>query len=364
MMIVCSILKDIKYKGDLMMNKSVSYKISWMTFLANILILLQHSHLVNFVSTDRIDGSKFAMDFFSNISLAMMSWFFFITAYLFFRKVNSIEVIWNKMRNRIFTLGIPYLLWNTFGMILHIIGGEYSSDVSVLRIIRYTYIFYNGEGCGNVPLWYIFRIFTFTLFAPILFHVLGNMKRAVFILCEIIVIVLNICFDIGYYDLTFFLPIYLIGAYLGRNYYEIFEKYFKGVNNCKKSKIKVIVLSLILIVMSYIKFQINFKGVDLIYRCISLGIIIMLLHEIDIKIKPTKFILSAGMYLYCCHDLVYRFVRNIILPHLHVTMAISWLVMISISFGIMVGSWYVLDRFLPSVLKMLSGGRSVRKLQQ
>ena len=87
------------------MSKNVSYKISWMTFLANILILLSHAYFDGKLEGGLIDH---IMIFFSNMAVPMMEWFFFITAYFFFRKVDKLKKVGINLKSRVSSLLIPY----------------------------------------------------------------------------------------------------------------------------------------------------------------------------------------------------------------------------------------------------------------
>jgi len=130
------------------MSKEVSYKISWVTFIGNILILLHHANLTNIYPDQATGYYALFMGFFSKIAIPAMSWFFFISGYLFFRNFDMSKLI-GKWKSRIFSLLIPYLIWNTLSVILQMIKGEkYFSD-GFFPFIRNNYIFIFGKGCAN-----------------------------------------------------------------------------------------------------------------------------------------------------------------------------------------------------------------------
>lgn len=75
------------------MNQQASRKIALATFLANIVIFLHHANLKNYFADRITEISCSIMDFFSMLSIPAMTWFFFISAYLFFRKRKIIPRI-------------------------------------------------------------------------------------------------------------------------------------------------------------------------------------------------------------------------------------------------------------------------------
>lgn len=341
------------------MEKSVSYKISYVTFISNIMILLQHSSLTGYFNPEKQDISIYIMDFFYNIAISVMGLFFFITAYLFFRKVETVKVVLEKCRSRIYTLVIPYMIWNTVGGFFHFLGGDYD-QYTIGQIFRYTYLFYNGEGCGDLPLWYIFRILSFMVFSPVIFKILYKMRKELFILIELLLIAVNIIFDAGYYSFSFFLPIYLMGSYIGLNYAALFEKFLSGTETDKNRNYKAGGLIVLLIGLTYVTRQITFRGSGMLFRIVFLIIILFILHYVTCRMKPSVFVAGSGMYLYCAHDLVYRIIRNLVIFKIGSSMYASWLILIIASSVIMIGSWFFLYRMAPKFLSALSGGRNTK----
>lgn len=341
------------------MEKSVSYKISYATFIANIVILLQHSDLTGYFDPVKRDISMYIMEFFYNIALSVMGLFFFITAYLFFRKVVTVRDTLKKCRSRLYTLVLPYMIWNTVGAFFLFFGGDYD-QCTIGQIFRNAYLFYNGEGCGDLPLWYIFRILSFMVFSPFVFKILYRMRKELFILIELLLIVFNIIYKADYYSFSFFLPVYLMGAYVGLNYSAMFEKFLKGKEADENRNYKAGGLSILLIGLTYATRHITFRGSDMLFRIVFLIIILFILHYVTYRTKPSVFVAASGMYLYCAHDLVYRIIRNLVIFKIGSSMFVSWLILIIASAVIMFGSWIFLYHMAPKLLSVLSGGRNVK----
>lgn len=337
------------------MSKNVSYKISWMTFLANILILLSHAYFDGKLEGGLIDH---IMIFFSNMAVPMMEWFFFITAYFFFRKVDKLKKVGINLKSRVSSLLIPYIIWNTIGVFFQILGGKI--EVSMWRLFRNGYLFYNGVGCGDGPLWYIARLFTFFIFAPLIYYIFRKKKTLLFLVSEMALIILNVVFETVNYDFIFFLPVFLLGGYIGLNFSDFFECWLNGERNYKG----VVLSTVVLISYTYIHIRqlVFFPGSERVYRLIALLLLLLIIKFIGKIKKPTKIVINSGMYLYCAHDIVYRILRNLWYPRTVLSNELFQIGFIIISFILLFGSWMFMNRFTPSLLSLLSGGRNNRKL--
>lgn len=110
------------------MDIGASYKITWAMFFCNLAILLHHANLKNYFNGDGNSIIIYVMDFFSVIAIPAMTWFFFISGYLFFRQFEMNQLL-RKWKSRFKSLVIPYLLWNTVAVFLLLISRtEISSE--------------------------------------------------------------------------------------------------------------------------------------------------------------------------------------------------------------------------------------------
>lgn len=60
------------------MNKEFSWKITWISFLGNIIIFLHHANLKDYYPDKVTVVSVDIMNFFSYLAVFAMSWFFFM----------------------------------------------------------------------------------------------------------------------------------------------------------------------------------------------------------------------------------------------------------------------------------------------
>jgi fucose 4-O-acetylase-like acetyltransferase len=131
-----------------------------------------------------------------------------------------------KIKSRIFTLIIPYLLWNTVWMIWEIfcsysflanfsqINEPY--PLTALSVLKG--IFFYGS---NIPFWFIFDIIVFSFSAPLLFLILRYKYIGI---ASVICLSILSLFGIHLPSSIFYYPtaliFYLIGGIIGYHYFD------------------------------------------------------------------------------------------------------------------------------------------------
>lgn len=149
--------------------------------------------------------------------------FLLISGYLFF--VNfSMDKYKGKLKSRVKTLLIPYLIWNTVGMLFQIVTsytfiaqyfvGRKPFVLSVGNILYSIFVWR-----GYPPCWFLFALMVFAVVSPLIYYLLKN--KYIGIVCIIALLVLY-HFHIALPDELFMdsdcIFYYLIGAYLGMHF--------------------------------------------------------------------------------------------------------------------------------------------------
>lgn len=127
------------------MDEKFSWKITWASFVGNVLIFLHHANLKDYYPEKTTLMSAFVMDFFSYLAVIAMSWFFFISGYLFFRNFKMSKYK-SKFLSRCRTLLIPYIIWNTLSVLLQVVKGGNVLKDGALSFIKDNYVFAFGGG--------------------------------------------------------------------------------------------------------------------------------------------------------------------------------------------------------------------------
>lgn len=101
------------------MNKYLSYKILFFNFILSVLIVLLHSNCKvtlgwNNDGTNLSNFIELLTTYICCIGHIAVPMFYIISAYLFYHNISTLKDTLSKIKKRIKTLLIPYLLWNTF----------------------------------------------------------------------------------------------------------------------------------------------------------------------------------------------------------------------------------------------------------
>lgn len=206
-------------------------KKEFVSFLLSILIFLIHSNF----GADATGGSfisvanrKVFYFFCNSITRFAVPMFFMLSGIAFFKDYNN-QKYWSKIKSRLFTLVIPYLLWNTIWMLWEIFtsysflakfstGDPYPLTLtSILKGI----FFYN---C-NIPFWFVFDLILFSFAAPLVFLLIKNKYVGI---CSIIGLSIASLFGFHLPETVFYYPMaivfYLTGAMIGYHFFDFAAK--------------------------------------------------------------------------------------------------------------------------------------------
>ena len=201
------------------MDKNVSFSFKTLRFPLAILVVFIHSvgnidaPFYNFRSFFSHEFCKFAVPV-----------FFIISGYLFYQKVDlkfNFNLYKNKLHSRIYSLFIPYVLWNLIALIIDYIKNvttdnswiNYNSN-SIFEIIKLSIL---GNEMGfpiNLPLWYIRDLILLCVISPAIFYILRNKKIGIiYIFILLILYLVDVGLPINIVGLLYF----NIGAYFSIN---------------------------------------------------------------------------------------------------------------------------------------------------
>ena len=190
-----------------------SKTVDWLRFPLSVGVVFNHSRfsapgslplrMIDYSNMSSMDIGPILSAIFSVfIPCIAVPLFFVVSGYFFFYKVENWnkDVYKKKIKSRVKTLFIPYIIWNTLALISiltlsNVISDrEFSSVFSeVIYIIR-GYILYVGFTPYLEPLWFIRDLMVLCIASPILYVLIKKLN---------------------YYIILVFLVIYLLFYYLG-----------------------------------------------------------------------------------------------------------------------------------------------------
>lgn len=151
-----------------------------------------------------------------------MSYFFCVTGFLLFNNL-SFENYPIKIKKRVFSLLVPYILWQIITIMIDILQGQYVFRLNDFLTRTFCFTMWPENGA----IWYLYAIFFLALISPIILLLFQNtyigwiLVAGLIFLCEIKESINNeivqYIINYGYIrNILFYMPAYLIGCFYGR----------------------------------------------------------------------------------------------------------------------------------------------------
>lgn len=201
-------------------------KKEYLSFLLSILVLFIHSYFAQGSGESIISVINHKVSYFFSVSITRFAvpMFFLLSGITFFKGYDNKKYP-AKIKSRLFTLVIPYLLWNTIWMlweiftsntfVAKIIGEATPYPLNLTSILKGVFFY----GC-NDPFWFVFDLIIFSFAAPIVFQIIKNKYVGIIAIAGLTVLSL---FGIHLPEQVFYSPIsiifYMIGAVIGYHFF-------------------------------------------------------------------------------------------------------------------------------------------------
>ena len=207
-------------------------KKEFISFLLSILVLFIHSYFAQEIASDSfisVLNHKVSYFFSRSITQFAVPMFFMLSGITFFKDYNNQKYL-PKIKSRLFTLVIPYLLWNTIWMLWEIFNSysflaKFSADsqpysLTLTNILKGIFFY----GCNN-PFWFIFDLIIFSFAAPLVFLIIKNKYAGIIsVICLSIVSLFGIHLPAGVFYYPMAIVFYLTGAIIGYHFFDFVSK--------------------------------------------------------------------------------------------------------------------------------------------
>lgn len=175
---------------------------------------------------------KNVLDFFYAFTYVAVPLYFVISGVLFYRDYTPRKTLY-KWKKRFFSLCIPYLFWNTFWLVLALLGnytplgaftGGCRTELTLQAVLRGVFLheFFT-------PFWFIQYLIVFTLFCPVIWFLVAH--KVIGMTVIILYFIANIgvdCLGISTLWINTSLFYYLIGAWIGIHGFDEFTSKKSG----------------------------------------------------------------------------------------------------------------------------------------
>lgn len=381
-----------------MTNKELlSQTITYLRFPLTIGVVLIHFNLAN--DGISVHGTQYGMDcadwyrylvmFFSDV-LACLSvpMFFMISGFLFFygKEFNG-SIYVKKLKTRVRTLLIPFILWNMIALFNQMIRmlpvfssffpnlGDTEFHFSFVRLFNtfFNNTSYNGllvfpveeivTTCPvpiNVPMWYVRDLMITILLTPVIYWFIRKINYWYLIGLFLATSIFATCFYIeGNYYLLFLnnLFFFSLGAWYSINHQNVIEQMWK-LRHAAWLYFPFALMDLFTKETS-LNYYIHFIGIFLgIISCFC--VVSYLLKNGKVRINST--LANSSFFVFALHTLIIGDLAKILLIGLHlpdttIVMLALYVAVPVLTVCLCVVLYMLLRRYMPLVCGLLTGGR-------
>ncbi len=282
--------------------------------------------------------------------------FFLISGFFFFLNYNNTlyEYI-NKLKRRVVTLFVPYVMWNT----LYIIHNSIRNTPPQIENLVTEYWNHNGTSCPICyPMWFIANLMIIVLFSPLVYVAIKNFNKAILLFLPCLLLLIggpHLSAEIVTFDYCGFI-FYSIGAYMAINL-----RFFKVINVKNGCWGVCCVIFILTFVMDVIQFGCNdfFSKVKIVS---GVFVVTLLTLHCFRKTRIPRFITSSSFFLFGSHILIMRYVKAIVSCMLNtdcpITYILLYVVIVFLTILISLVFFLFVSRFMPSFAKILTGNRN------
>lgn len=371
-------------------DRIISDSLNYMRFPLAIIVVL--CHIVtngpleiqgNIIGFDNMPLLKF-FNVFVDATLRGISVpiFFVISGYMFFREgVFNEKIYAKKIKNRIKTLLIPYIVWNAIAVGLRLFYTlpifetlmptlhNINLDFSISAILNtfwdankdiFSELPTDHSFPENAPLWFLRELMILVLLTPCFYCVIKKMKS--FILVSSIVYISIIFIDLGYIgSLLYCSYFFCLGAYFSLNKKNI-------INTFEELRMITYIGYPLTIILYLICFYCDMTFLLEFVKSISVLFALLFSYNISYEAvnkgkKMSKFIASSSFFIYISHILICMSISKLLFvffaPTLSITIIMIYLLSVILTIILLLSVYYVLNKYMPRMLTFLTGRRSI-----
>ena len=276
------------------MSNREKNKISYLHFILSVLVILIHS-----INNETKFEKFFSIE--NGIGQFAVPLFFVLSGFLFFRTAGSMYDVKRKMRNRVYTLLIPYLLWNLIYYAIYMLRNPgMGLDIAMIVDAAFNYTY-------NPAFWFIYQLILLVIISPILFHILKD-KKFIIIFFIVLSIIIMMNYDIPYINEDAIIY-YFSGAILSKIYNKNKISFIS-----KRNFIFALAISVVLFVvnrfcynMIYVNFDFRhiFTWTVILVR-LSVGFTIFYLLDLFFNYRQVYPFMENTFFLYAIHYMIVK----------------------------------------------------------
>lgn len=292
-----------------------------------------------------------ALFYIKNLGDCVVTSFAFISGFLFFYNAHDLSAVYAKMKKRMQTLLIPYMLWNILHS-LYLIARSRGISGFLHGVITANWIRNMIAWDSSPHFWYIFKLLFWTVLAPLLFIVYKDKRLLIVLLLLQLIYYIYKGSDILTSRHIYIL--YVWGGGIGIRFPDFWEK----IGHLDDRKRKVIFYTCLII---YIAIRLPYNNIEnngILVWCYSVRTIFLLSALIN---APFEYIgaktgYAFSFWIFATHYYMDAVISDYVsrLVPIPAVQIVSWIVV----FAITLMSGMVLKCTCPQLFSILTGSRS------
>lgn len=296
-----------------------------------------------FIHTQIFESTYFSLfcgEIFGRIGVPL---FYFISGYLFFQNYNNTLIEYkNKLSKRIYSLLIPYFLWNFIAYIVYVF---ITHEMNLSQILESFWSVSNKEGTSPAdgPLWFIRNLMIYSILSPFIYILNSKKYLSWFSPFLLLCWLLNLS-GVNKGIITGFI-FFNIGSWFA--IYKI-DKFLK-----KPSKTLALIAFSFWAICSFIELLWLH---DIRYHKFVILIGFVMFYSLPVICKSNKYekLVGYSFFLYCVHEIVIKVYQKIGLDLIDKAGYFFFTLLVILT-SMCLG--YVIKQVSPSIFKLLAGAR-------
>ena len=342
----------------------LSHAITWLRFPLIFFIIMLHCYSVQKLEGSHENYFKVLYPFSLWLGETGVPGFFFISGFLFFLSKKTYS---QKIKARVHTLLVPYILWNLFMLALYgiayaigypqNINGRSLADFQFTDYLR---LFWDRGSYDNgnfvpilCPLWYIRNLLIMSLLSPLIYYIIRYAR-------ELFLVAITVWWLTTHHNA--FIPQTILFFSLGA-YFSIFD--INPLRIVSENKAIIIVLFGIFAVGDIFSHTVTGTPINLQLHRISLILnipVLLLLADWCVRHNYTSELLpNSAFIVFCVHYPIVVLLRRICISKvsdssdfIHILLYFACVIVATL---LSIGFYCFLERFFPKVKNILSGNR-------
>ena len=369
--------------------------ISYLRFPLTLGVVFIHFDLIEHIFTyhgvqyglDHPDWYIWVINFFSEVLPQIgVPLFFIISGFLFFHHVDfDGNVYQQKLRKRIKTLLIPYLLWNLIAILIHAVylmpllfpnAGQEEVHITFVRLFHTFFANLPNEGIFvtpeavvsnsgfpypvNLPMWYVRELMVMVLLSPVIFWLMRLMGKWLVVILGVVyyfyhpLVMPEGSWGVLMSQAAFF---FSWGAYYGihkTNFVDSFRRH----TYMPLLYLPVAIADALTRGTSY---NLYIHQAGALLGIVSVVVIVAYLLESG-KVKVNKTLANSSFFVYALHVSIIAEVAKVVFIVFHLSdnvfsMLVLYVITPLCTAALCVALYVLLKRYVPFLCNLLTGGR-------